>query len=561
MQRVWFSLPVAAFVALLGVTPAGEPRAPQAPARDTAPQRAGTSRVLGRVLTADTSAPVRRALVRLVPADSRDSRSTVTDVDGKYEFRDVPSGSYRVGASKDAYLAAAFGANRRYPAGTTFKVGHDETIRNINVLLPRACAIAGHVFDEFGEGIARVVVTAYRVQSVGGVRQMLPGPEASTDDLGQYRIFGLQPGSYYLAALVTRDPSLGVEGGNPYCLTYYPGTSQPVQAQATRVVPGQDAAGIDFMLSVGRAARISGVALDSQGRPAASGSVSATLQIGTFNTYTPARASVRPDGSFAFPPLPSGDYTLTLAAPAQDRQEPDQREVGRARVTLAGTDVSGVTIQMGVGASLSGRVVFEGTSRLQSWKGIVIGSVPVDPADTLSDGDMPAGVREDGSFSLAGLFGQRLIRVSGWPAGWTVRAVYLNGRDVSETPVTFDGREAVTGAQVVLTDRVTRLTVNVTDDLDHPPDFFYLLVVADDPAKWAPALGSRYVRNEISRDGAPVKIEGLPPGDYFAVAFDADQILADLLEPDVLEQLRTIGRHFSLKETETTTLTLRVTGQ
>jgi hypothetical protein len=55
---------------------------------------------------------VRRALVRLTAADGRDSRTTVTDVDGKYEFRDVPSGSYRVGATKDAWLATAFGTVR-----------------------------------------------------------------------------------------------------------------------------------------------------------------------------------------------------------------------------------------------------------------------------------------------------------------------------------------------------------------------------------------------------------------------------------------------------------------
>jgi 5-hydroxyisourate hydrolase-like protein (transthyretin family) len=216
-----------------GSAPATAFQAGQAPARDTTQPRTGTARVLGRIVAADSGAPVRRALVRLTAADDRDSRSAVTDIDGRYEFRNVASDTYRVGATKDAWLATAFGTDRRYPVGRTFKVGDGETVANINIALPPGCAITGHILDEFGEGIPNVHVTIYRMQSVGGVRRMVPGGSfASTDHLGQYPIFGLEPGSYYLTAIAARDPSRLVEGADRVvcCPTFYPGTSDPGQA-------------------------------------------------------------------------------------------------------------------------------------------------------------------------------------------------------------------------------------------------------------------------------------------------------------------------------------------
>src|SRR5215210_5061475 len=65
--------------------------------------KTGKGSIRGRVVTADTGAPVRRAQVRISGSEVL-SKNAVTDNEGRYEFRDLPSGKYSVLASKPGYV-------------------------------------------------------------------------------------------------------------------------------------------------------------------------------------------------------------------------------------------------------------------------------------------------------------------------------------------------------------------------------------------------------------------------------------------------------------------------
>lgn len=536
--------------------PPPPPQNPSAPARDTAQPRTGTSRIRGRVLAADTGAPVRRAIVRLSSPDLRDSRSAMTDGEGRYEFRDLPSGSYAVIASKTGFQTLQLGAREPGEVGKTLKVGDAQVVANADIVLARSCAIAGRVLDEFGDPVANVMVRVFRYQSLGGSRRMVGAGSSGggTNDLGQYRVFGLAPGTYYVSAQASMGGEIEVADRTGYAPTYYPGTPDVSQAQAIQVSTGQDVTNIDIMLSLVRTARISGIALDSQGRPAANAGISAVIQqSGTLGGgMTSSYGRVQSDATFTIMNLSPGDYVLTMTLPNQNRQ---QMEFGRARVTVAGSDISGVMIQSSLGGTVSGQVSFEGTSAppqaklsVTTTQGSVFDVVPAPSA-------APAQVREDGSFTLTGLFGERLIRISGQPGGWMLKAVYVNGRDVIDTPLSFEGREQIAGAQLVLTDRITHITGTVNDDRGQPAEIAYVLVFADDPTRWS--MGSRFQRSTTAREGAPLKIDGLPPGDYIGVALKSTQGI-DPYDPEFLERMRKVGAKFSLREGETRDLTLKL---
>src|SRR5207247_6375800 len=90
-----------------------------------------------------------------------------------------------------------------------------------------------------------------------------------TDDTGLYRILGLAPGTYYVKAS-TRETWTEIQNGVArvmgYAPTYYPGTTNTVEAGRIALGLGADAVA-DFSLITGRAATISGTAFDSRGRP------------------------------------------------------------------------------------------------------------------------------------------------------------------------------------------------------------------------------------------------------------------------------------------------------
>jgi len=543
-----------------GLTPHSQ--VPQAPARDTAKPRTGTSRIRGRVLAADTSAPVRRAIVRLSSQELPQGRSKMTDADGKYEFADLPSGTYSLFASKNGFISGPPGATQIGDPGKTVKVGEAELATADEIVLRRASAIAGRVVDEFGDPVAGAQVSVLRSQSLGGVRRLMPANGSSTNDLGQFRAYGLQPGTYYVSARASTSSDAESDDRTGYAPTYYPGTMTAAEAQPVQVTAGQDVTGIEIMLGTTRVARISGLALDSRGRPATNSSVSVMPHESGVSFYggSGLYGRVLPDGTFVVNNVPPGDYLLELrlSTPmSPGAPGPGRTEYGQARVTVAGSDVTGLMIQAAPGATVSGQVVFDGTSAPKPAKMTVMAMSPPSfaPVPTGPTGP-PAQVAADGTFTLTGVFGDRMFRLAGQPAGWMVKGVYLNGRDVIDTPVTLEGREQITGVQIVLTDRITHITGSVDDERGQPADTAYVLVLPDDPAKVA--IASRFQRSAVVRPGTSLKIDGLPPGDYVALAFRSALQGFDPYDPELLDYARKAGTKFALREAETRDLRLRL---
>src|SRR6185295_477378 len=104
-----------------------------------------------------------------------------------------------------------------------------------------------------------------------------------TNDRGEYRLFWLPPGLYYIAAVgqaggretvvtesdgkvVPRAISPAEKLGETYVPTYYPGTADPQSATPVELRPGTDFGGIDFTLDQVTARTISGIVLDSRGQ-------------------------------------------------------------------------------------------------------------------------------------------------------------------------------------------------------------------------------------------------------------------------------------------------------
>src|SRR4029453_13795136 len=129
------------------------------PPTQTARSNTTTARIRGTVFAGDTGKPLAGAIVTLVdtraanPAQ-RQGRWIRTDADGRWDAQDIAAGAYTLSVSKAGYLKIEYGQKRPFERGKTLDVRSGQLLERIDIMLPRAGAMTGRVFDEFGDPAA-----------------------------------------------------------------------------------------------------------------------------------------------------------------------------------------------------------------------------------------------------------------------------------------------------------------------------------------------------------------------------------------------------------------------
>src|SRR5688572_12831684 len=155
----------------------------------------------GTVIDARTQAPLpfARVLFARIDASLTESIIVETDAQGRFSTAAVPAGTYRIVADHDDHLRASHPAPVAIPAG--------RTAERILIALTPTAVLAGRVFNEHGAPAAKVYVRAHRVNN--NVVNAEAVAESRTNDLGEYRLFGLAPGEYGVSAEPYTAPSIG----------------------------------------------------------------------------------------------------------------------------------------------------------------------------------------------------------------------------------------------------------------------------------------------------------------------------------------------------------------
>jgi hypothetical protein len=233
-----------------------------APGGDTTPQT-GTAVIRGRVLVDGTDHALPRTQIRAT-SDKSQTFDANTDGDGRYELKQLPPGMYTVAAIRPNYVRHVFGQKRVNGTGAPIEVADGQTIASVDFKLTRAGVITGRVVDEVGDPVADLQVAPVLSVYINGNREVRPmGRGATTNDLGEFRIFGLAPGRYYISAAYRGAIGGDTESRSGYASTYYPGTADILQAQRITIAAGQTIAGMNFTLLPVRTVKVSGVALDA----------------------------------------------------------------------------------------------------------------------------------------------------------------------------------------------------------------------------------------------------------------------------------------------------------
>jgi protocatechuate 3,4-dioxygenase beta subunit len=530
---------------------------PQAPARDN-PQRTGTARIRGHVYAAENGTPLRRARVQLFAQEMREQRSTSTDEKGAYEFKDLPAGRFNVSASKGSFVSLQFGQTRPMQGGTPLQVLDGQTIEKVDFALPRGAVITGRVVDEFGEPVADVQVFPMQSRYAQGRRRLMPmGRNAQTNDIGEYRIFGLSPGEYYVSATM-RNTSFGGDSDDHsgYAPTYYPGTPNGAEAQRVAVALGQSVSEINITLVATRTSKITGTVTDSQGRPVAQGFVNAMPRGTGGMFFGPAGGGQIRDGAFTLSGVAPGDYTLRANFGNTDGNG-GRPEFATALVSVSGDDISGVRLTATQLVTATGRIVVLDAAAAQSLKPpIRINATPVNPDDqTMGMGGGNATVKDDFTFEMKVPPGQFRLFVGGPMPGWTVHAIRQNGLDVTDSGIDFaPGRDA-SGIEIEFTNHVSELSGIVTNARGEVAKDYTVIVFSQDREQWTG--NTRYRSQGRPDQEGRFRIRALPAGRYYGIALDAIDP-NETGDPEFLERIRTRATAFSLSDGETKALDLKL---
>jgi hypothetical protein len=531
----------------------------QRPPRDPREASTGTAVIRGRVVTADTGTAIRRAQVRAYSPEVRESRATTPDAQGRFELRDLPAGRWELVASKAGFVTLRFGQRRPLEAGRPIELGDGETMTKADIALPRGGAVTGRVVDEFGDPVAGARVQSVRFRSIQGARQLMPFGQDQTDDTGAFRLYGLTPGDYYISAIpqggMFSDESNDTTG---YAPTYYPATTNVAEAQRVSVAVGEEVSGISIALQATRAVRITGTVSNSKGDRIDNAFImmmdASEAAGGMFNMRPGGR--VRPDGTFTISNVTPGTYNLTVNT-AMGPGGGEDAEFASVRVTVGNEDLSGISLVTSKGATITGSILpAPGSATNLSTAGVMVMAQPQRMNMAGGFGFRPARVDGDGTFRVTGLHGERNIRVEGLPPSWMLKAVVLNGDDITDKPMEFRGDEEISGMQILVTDRVTQVTGRVTTAKGEPTRDYTVIVFPEDSSKWG--FPSRFIRSGRADQEGMFRIRALPPDEqYLAVAVDYVEE-GEGGDPDFLRQMRDRATRLTLGDGETKALDLRL---
>ena len=539
---------------------------PQTPPRDTsAAGRKGTAVIRGQVVAADSGRPLQRAQVVAegigLGADGRRTGSTASD--GTFVFKDLPAARYRVRVTRSGYLPLEYGQRRPGEQGRPVQLEDGQTIEKIDFALPRMSGITGRVTDENGEPIEGVSVYAMRSLFYEGRRRLVPvsGSSVRTDDEGEYRIPRLAPGTYQVMASTKETWTVVDKSGREtvfgYMPTYYPGVPGPGEARRVQVGLGEYVRGIDVQLVPGRAATVSGIALDSRGRPFARVGLSEEVRgVGFASFRGGPDAPVAADGSFTIRNVPPGEYTLQ--ASRMGAEADGAPEAALMTVFVDGTDLENLMLAGSSGGAVTGRIVSEsGSLPRPSGIFITIGETyrnqPPPLLLSLSNRSGPV-VQDDGSFRVSAVFGRARIQVT-LPDGWMVRSIQHDGRDITNATLELKSGEQLSGVEIFVTDRITEIAGAVVDDRGAAVGDATVLLFPVDADRWYE--NSRSVRATRPDQQGRWQLKAMPPGEYYAIALEYME--ADAWhDPEFLESLRRHATRVTVGEGSSPAVALRL---
>jgi Carboxypeptidase regulatory-like domain len=393
----------------------------------------------GRVVRAGTNDPIARVEVIARREDgSRTLPPVTTDAQGHFVIKDLDPGLYSLGANRNGFAPQTYGQRKPRGPGTELNLSAGQELKDLVFRLIPAGAISGRITDETGEPLMGINVGIEEtVYWESGARHFQAAKTATTDDRGEYRVFMLPPGRYYMKAAPFFAGVLEKGLINPnYVDTYYPGVPDTASAAAIDLDPGAEVGGIDLVLRRQQLFSIHGRLVDSRtGKPPVSRPAFELrrrdsgdgVRVGSTD-YDPA------NGTFSLLNVPPGTYWIVASLRMMRVNEQDRligaTRIARAPVDLSTSDIANVLLQVPPDMSIAGRISMDDGSGVSNVQDLGVNLRMNEPSGAIA-GPSEAPVRPDGTFLIENVQpGDYKLWLS--PPQWKhyIKAARLDGNDV-----------------------------------------------------------------------------------------------------------------------------------
>jgi uncharacterized protein (DUF2141 family) len=386
-----------------------------------------------------------------------------------------------------------------------------------------------------------------------------------------------------------------------YAPVYYPGTASPSGATSVTIGPAEERPGVDFQLQLVATADVDGLVTTLAGElPPGTQVFLAPVDLGGLPNLPGLRANssrVNQDGRFSFQDVTPGRYMLQARSTVRE-VDPDAEPAPQGRggrggrggfggrggpiaqvlwaamdLSIAGTDLSGLVLNLQPGMTVSGQVQFDGAAeRPADLTRLRVNLTPRGQQAFEVGGVPPAEVDDIGRFTVRGVApGHYSVQANvggpgrggrgggggGGSGPWALASARVGGVEALDFPFEVPPGQDVTGAQLIFTDRTQQLSGVLQDASGRPTADYTIVAFPADERYWV-SQSRRIAAARPDTDGR-FSFDTLPPGQYRLTAI-TDAEPGEWYNPAFLTQLVGSSMTFSLAEGEKRVQDIRLAG-
>ena len=491
------------------------------------------SRVAGTIVSKSDGHPLDRAVVALMEVKNRKNIKTmITKEDGKFSFDGLAGGKYSLIGERTGYVNGAYDAHGQY--ATAIVTGSGLETENLVLRLAPAGIIAGKILDESGDPVRNAGVTLYFEDHSSGIGQVRQFRSERTDDLGDYEVTSLMPGTYFLSAsappwyAVHPNPQTDVPGLPPtsvdpsldvsYPLTYYGDVSSAEDATPIPIGGGERLQA-DIHLSPAHALTLR-FRVPTNGQ----GFVSLPqLQQSSFDgsmTYVSTTATMVSPGLMEMTGVPAGNYNVRINGDGFTAQISGVELISEGQELDISSAEALSNVKISVSIAGEGTLTHRGLVGLRSARGVSIAPQQVDAKGQAELQQIPAGVYD--------------VQVWNFGKAYTIDHLTFEGAIVKGHKVTIPAG-SLPSISLALVPGDAQIQGVVKRGGKGVAGAMVVLVPKD------PTLHQDLFRRDQSDLDGTFSLQGIVPGPYTVLAID-DGWSLDWSEPTVIAAYLKGGR-------------------